>query len=80
MIIWAIVILALSLVMVFGSIVNLGPVFQAVLSYLILLVALAIVHRVWRKTVGKRREILEEQLAEIRRENERLKERLTGQH
>ena len=76
MAIWAVVIAVLSLFMVMGSIFNWDPIFQIVLSYLILLVVLAILHRIWSKTLSKRKEILQEQLDEIRKENEHLKKEL----
>ena len=73
---WTIAIAILSLVMVLGSIFNWGPVVQTILSYMVLLVALAILHRIWSKTRAKRQEILEDQLDEIEEENKRLREEL----
>ncbi|RKZ30779.1 hypothetical protein DRQ36_04260 [bacterium] len=75
MVTWTIAIAMLSLVMVIGAILNWGPVIQTVLSYMVLLVALAILHRIWSKTKAKRIEILEDQLNEMLEENKRLKEK-----
>jgi len=74
--IWAIIIAILSLLIVVGNILGLGSIFQTILSYLILLVALAILHRIWSRTKSGRFELICEQLEELRKENDELRERL----
>ena len=74
MTLWALLIAVLSVAMVLTSVLFQDAVVQIVIAYLILLVALAILHRVWSKKKAQRLEILRQQLKEVSEENRRLRE------
>jgi hypothetical protein len=76
MIIWATLILLLSLALVVGSFAGADASFQTVISYSILLVALAILRRVWLKTKARQLESFNERIEELKTENEQLKSKL----
>lgn len=74
--VWAVIIALLSFLLVLGSIVSWDSSYQTILSYLILLVSLAILHRVWRKTKVGRFELMIDQMEDLKKENEELREQL----
>ncbi len=74
--VWAIIIALLSFLLVLSSIVSWDSSIQSMISYMILLVALAILHRIWSKTKAGRFELLIDQLDELRKENEELRKEL----
>ncbi len=73
---WAGIIALLSFLMVLGSIINWGSFFQNIISYMILLVSLAVLHRIWRKTKTGRFELLLDELDDLKEENSKLREEL----
>ena len=60
------------MLLVLNNIFSWGAVTQTVLSYVVLLVSLAILHRVWGKTKAGKREILEDQIEECVKERDGL--------
>ena len=74
--VWAVIIALLSFLLVVSSVVSWDSSVQTMISYMILLVALAILHRVWSKTKAGRFELLIDQLDELRKENEELRKKL----
>jgi len=74
--VWAVIIALLSFLLVISSIVSWDSSIQSMISYMILLVALAILHRIWSKTKAGRFELLIDQLDELRKENEELRKEL----
>ena len=78
MALWAIIIAALSLLLVLNNIFSWGAVTQTMLSYVVLLVSLGILHRVWGKTKAGKREILEDRIAECKKEKETILRELEG--
>ncbi|MGC9315120.1 MAG: hypothetical protein ACP5G4_05745 [bacterium] len=74
--VWAVIIALLSFLLVLSSIVSWDSSVQSMISYMILLVALAILHRIWSKTKAGRFELLIDQLDELRKENEELRKEL----
>ena len=73
---WAGVIALLSFLLVLGSIIHWEDFYQNIISYMILLVSLAVLHRVWRKTKTGRFELLLDELEDLKEENRELREEL----
>jgi uncharacterized membrane protein YqjE len=67
----------LSFLLVLCSVMNWDGSFQTMISYMILLVSLAILHRVWSKTKAGRFELVLDQIEELEKENKELREQLS---
>jgi len=72
MVIWALIITALSVILIACVSIGIEPVYLAIISYLILLVALGILYNIWRRTKSRRMEYLTYELKELHIENDKL--------
>lgn len=76
MLIWTVIIALLSAFLVIVSIVGLEPIYYSIIAYLILLVVLGILYRIWSKVKSRRMETISEEIKELRIENAKLKDEL----